>query len=189
LTPIHFGEEVVAIAIQFDDKTQLKKTGIIYQNGKPVKGFDFSFSDIKPLKLSNDSLVPHFLVRKLNSDDDNYHIANSKGEIISESILPNLNYLQNFHLTQNSTPYYQPISTLGYVLNSGKLIDLYNLKEVKFPNENLYFSDLDYIIAENLLSNEMVELRKKAIFFVKVREENGFEYFMDLSGKKFKVPQ
>jgi hypothetical protein len=189
LTPVYMDKEVVAIAIQNDAKTNIEKMGLIYPDGKAVKGFEFNFKDIKPIKLSNKKLGTHFLVQKLNSDDLNYHIANSKGVIISESILPNLDYLKNFHLIQNSTPYYQPISTLGYALNSGKLIDLYKLKEVKISNENLYFSYLRYVVTEEITSFETEELRKNAILFVIVREENGFEYYMDLSGKKFKVPQ
>ncbi len=117
--------KVYGIGEIWDFKNSQKLAGIISPDGKPLKGFDFSFDKILPLKGLKESLGNWFLVRKSYTEDSRFHFVNSKGEFLSETILPKLDYSYNFTKTRRSTPYYIPKGSLRYGMNDNKIVDLY----------------------------------------------------------------
>lgn len=186
LTPIQLGDNVVAIAGLYDSKANQYKEGIIFPDGKAMNGFDFNFKSIKPILGTKLSLGSHFLVQKVDSIDENYYIANSKGEILNENVLPKLNYRQNYYLEKNATPYLKPYSTLGYAINEGILIDLYLLKKVPNISSKLIVTGIDYFLKGIVNTNDLEELRKNSIVYILVSESEESIYYRDLKGTIFK---
>lgn len=177
--------EVYGIAGIPNPKNYNNLAGIISPDGKPLKGFDFNFNKILPLKGLKEILGNWFLVRKSDTDDSRFHFVNSKGEFLSETILPKLDYSQNFTKTQISTPYYIPKSSLHYAINDNKIIDLYELKLIDAIPENYEILYLNYIVVTDLESENIELLRKNAKMFAAVKDEKGNWFYMDFNGKKY----
>ena len=177
--------KVYGIGEIWDFKNSQKLAGIISPDGKPLKGFDFSFDKILPLKGLKESLGNWFLVRKSYTEDSRFHFVNSKGEFLSETILPKLDYSYNFTKTRRSTPYYIPKGSLRYGMNDNKIVDLYELKLINAIPENYEILYLDYIYLHNLESEDIEIQRKNSKIFAVVKDENGKWFYMDFEEKKY----
>lgn len=185
LWPIEIDGEVYGIAEIRNPENWQTLAGIISPDGKPLKGFDFNFNKILPLTGLKESLGNWFLVQKRNSDDSKFHLINSKGEFLSEKILPQLDYNQYFIKTQMSTPYHIPLGQLNYVVNNNKIIDLYELKFIDIIPENYEILYLDFIYLKNLESEKVEVKRQNAKIFVVVKDEKGNWFYMDFNEKKY----
>lgn len=185
LWPIEIDGEVYGIAEIRDPKNRQKSSGIIFPDGNPLKGFDFNFNKILPIKDLKESLGNWFLVQKSNSDDSKFHLINSKGEFLSEKILPKLDYSRFFSKTQISTPYHIPRGVLNYAIYDNKIIDLYELKLLKVIPKKYEIIDLDFIFLENLEMESMENKRQNAKMFAEVKDEKGNWFYMDFNGKKY----
>lgn len=184
LWPIEIGGEVYAIGQIKNSKNHESLAGIISPDGKPLKGFDFNFNKILPIKGLKESLGSWFLVRKSGSDDK-FHLINSKGEFLPESVLPKIDYSKFFTKNQMSTPYYIPTGSLNYVINYNKIIDLYELKLVEIVPENYQILYLDSMYLEKIETENMESKRQNAKMFAVVKDEAGNWFYMDFNGKKY----
>lgn len=184
LWPIEINGEVYAIGQIKNPKNHESLAGIISPVGKPLKGFDFNFNKILPIKGLKESLGSWFLVRKSGSDDK-FHLINSKGEFLSESILPKIDYSKLFTKNQISTPYYIPTGSLNYVINHNKIIDLYELKLVEIVPENYQILYLDSMYLEKIETENIESKRQNAKMFAVVKDEKGNWFYIDFNGKKY----
>lgn len=182
---IEINGEVYGIGEIKNPKNYESLAGIISPDGKPLKGFDFNFNKIYPIKGLKDSVGNWFLVRKSDSDDDNFHLINSKGEFLPESVLPKIDYSQFFTKTQLSTPYHIPTGTLNYVINGNQILDLYELKRIKIIPQNYEIIYVDYVYLEESELESMESKRQNAKIFAVVKDENGNWFYMDFEGKKY----
>lgn len=187
LTLFKINGDVYAIA-QLDHKKSVeRRMGIIKPNGEYLNGFDFNYNDILPvvgLKPSNETW---FLVRELNSENNNHHFINSKGQLLPKSTLPDLYYATHFVKTKYSTPYYELVSTIGYVVNSNNIVDLYDMKKVDVLDKDMKAFYLNYINLSNDDSYMSIEeKRKNSLMFASVEDASGQWMYIDFNGKKYR---
>lgn len=183
LTLFEINNEVFAIA-----QNQEYQVGIIDTTRNPITGFDFNYQRIIPIRGTKESLGTWFLAMKNDSHENKFHFVNAQGEIIPESVLPALDYSINFFSTQASSPYHEPVSTLGYAINSRKVIDLYELKLVNFIPAAYKTIYLNAVSTSPRHIDELEEQRKNTLIFAVVEDENGNQFFMDFDGKKY-IPE
>ncbi len=180
LTLIDIDDDVYAIA-----QNQKYQVGIINTNGSPITGFDFNYQRVLPIKGMKESLGTWFLAMKDDSNENIFHFVNAQGEIMPESTLPALDYTINYVSTQASTPYHEPVSMLGYAINSGKVIDFYELKQVKSIPPEYKAIYLDAVGTSPIHTDDLDEQRTNTLIFAVVEDENGNRFYMDFDGKKY----
>lgn len=185
LTLIEIEGKVYGIGEIGNPKNQENLAGIIAPDGKPLKRFNFNFNKILPLSGLKESLGTWFLVLKSDSDDQRFHLINSKGKFLSEKVLPKSDYYRNFLKTKQLVPYYEPLGELKYAIIDNKIIDLYELKIVKSIPENYKIIYLKQIPLIHSNSDDFEEKRKHTMMFAAVEDENGNWFYMDFNGKKY----
>lgn len=147
------------------------KSGIIEQNGTPVKGFDFNFSEIIPNRGCVDSAHAWFFVKK--NEQDKYSLMNIDGEVKLA------NEIFSYPLTSSDLFGYTP-----YIKgDTSALFDFYTMAWLVKPQTKVRISEITFS-SKTLLSGEIAEGRKLAHIYYRV-SDGKLEYFMDLKGVKY----
>lgn len=147
------------------------KSGIIEQNGTPVKGFDFNFSDIHPNRGCLDSVHAWFYVKK--NETDNYSLMNINGEVKLA------NEIFSYPLLSSRLFAYTP-----YIKgDTSSVFDNYLMKWLVKPQTKLRILNLYFSSATQLQNDEPVN-RDRVFIYYQVQEGDR-SYFMDLKGVKY----
>lgn len=147
------------------------KSGIIEQNGTPVKGFDFNFSDIHPNRGCLDSARAWFYVKK--NETDNYSLMNLDGEVKPAIEIVGYPLLSSERF--GYTPYNNG--------DTSSLFDNYLMTWVVKPQTRLKIYGM-YFSSDIPLRDHAPANRDKVHLYYLVFDGTR-SYFMDLKGVKY----